>query len=116
LHAEDLGLSVEISSSPSPLIFTSDRRGIIGDDIERGTLHLEESITLAISKKLATPDGKHRRPPRIRPCHLIIYPNHDFGQDLHTAINRFHMRPPIEVASHFDQVWISDDSCVARLL
>lgn len=117
LYSEDLGLSMEASPLPHPAIITlSDERGLTGEDIAAGTLELEESIALAITGKLTKADGTPRKPPCIRPCHLVIYPNYDFGQDLEAAVEKFRTRAPIDVSSHFDYVWISDDRSIIPLI
>lgn len=116
LHSEDLGLSMHVSPWSHPAITLSDERGLTGDDIAAGTLELEESITLAISGKLTKAGGRPRKPPSIRPCHLVIYPNHDFGQDLEAAVEKFRTREPIDVSSHFDYVWLSDDRSIIPLI
>lgn len=86
LSSAALELSIEPSSWPHPAITVSDERGLTGDDIQAGTLQLEESIASAITGKLQRPDGRARKRPEVRPCHLVIYPNHDFGQDLDDVI------------------------------
>lgn len=116
LTSEDFVFTAEVSPWPYPAITVSDQRGLTGEDIAVGTLQLEESIALAILGKLEKPNGRPRKLPRIRPCQLVIYPNHDFGQDLEDAVERFSARSRIDVSSHFDSVWLSDERSIARLI
>jgi hypothetical protein len=56
-----------------------------------------------------------RRTPSIRPCYLVVYPNHDLGDELKLVVEKFFQAPPIDVASHFDRVWLSGENHLVPL-
>jgi hypothetical protein len=81
---------------------------------------LAEGLQKAISNKLekeqeGASSPKPRKPPSIRPCWLVIYPNADMITDRDAAVEQLPARGWADVSTHFDQVWIATETGVTRL-
>lgn len=111
---QELELAIQLSPAPRFSLSWSDPRGKTGTDIQRESLQLQATLRERIQKKIVK-NGKLRRQPSVRPCYLVVYPNHDLGQDLEEAVKEFFKHPPVDVQSHFDGVWLSNETWLAKL-
>lgn len=121
LNNEEIGLALEVSRRTDGRadIFLSDHRGQTGADIERETQELQKTLRDRIEKKIARiRNGRRieRQRPAIVPSYLVVYPNAGLGPDLKKAVREFLRRPPIDVSTHFERVYLSGEGSFVQLM
>lgn len=93
-------------------------RPTTGSELERDAREFEKTLRFRIEKKLyrqRNGERKSRQPPAVRPCYLVLYPEHELGEYFKEAIEAFEGQPGIDTSSHFDQVWLSGEWELVRL-
>jgi hypothetical protein len=113
LLSRDFGLAIELIPSEEQL------QWIMSSGMPVGMQPIEEiceTLRQRIQNKIHKEDGSLKKLPTIRPCRLVVYPNYDLGSDVDDVVREFLRRPPIDVSSHFDEVWIASETYLARLV
>lgn len=110
----EFGFCVELTpaTEPQTWIGCSDPRPRVNTRSKEMRQTLQQRIYNKIFHKK---NGQPRKRSSIRPCHLVIYPNHDFDADLDAVIREFLRHPQCDVCSHFDAVWLSSETRLAKL-
>lgn len=83
-------------------------------DIDKHSRDLLASLRAGIERKVVK-ENRQRGKPSVQPCHLVIYPCHMLDANLEMVLQSFFQRPPINVSSHFEQVWLCDGQRLVRL-
>lgn len=109
----DLGierLRVKPSSPLAGTIWLSD-----GSDPADRIRELARSLQRAVADKISR-RGRGRPKPSVRPCMLVLYPNHDLDwEDADDALTRVRREGLPATGSHFDEVWLCQEAGVTRL-
>lgn len=114
LTNNELALQLTLTPSSEPLQWImSNHPGPIGDHSKEMHDTLRRRIQNKINRRK---NGGLKKTPTVRPCYLVIYPNHDFGADLEEVVRQFLEHPPIEVHSHFEEIWLSSENRLVRLV
>lgn len=93
-------------------------RPTTGSELERDAREFEKTLRCRIEKKLyrqRNGETTSRQPPAVRPCYLVLYPEHELREYFKEAIEGFEGQPGIDTSSHFDQVWLSGEWELVRL-
>lgn len=91
LTNNELVLQLTLTPSSEPLDWiVSTSPGPIGDHSKEMHETLRQRIQNKINRRK---DGSLKRAPAVRPCYLVIYPNHDFGADLEEVVKEFFEHP-----------------------
>jgi hypothetical protein len=107
----DLVIELTRSEETPSCIATSGLAPQTYSEIQERSREMLETLRERIENKIVSrKTGQLKKVPAIRPCHLVIYPNHDLGVDLDSTIERFFQQPPIKVKTHFDHIWISSET------
>lgn len=114
------GLCVEVSpSSTGESWIILEDLGMAGSEIEIETLAMHETLRRRMGKKVYRIKSGMTFPrprPSVRPCHLVIYPQHNIGQDIGDVVSQFLANAALDVSSHFDAVWLSGETGICRLV
>ncbi len=115
-----LDCEIKVKRSAGGAIWHFDSDGQTQADLDRRCSDLAVGIRLAVEKKLwrVRRNGfrKPRKAPALRPCHLVLYPNSDFGRGVEEACQIFRQGPAIPVNSHFDSVWVANETFMDQII
>lgn len=117
----DMGLRIGLKRIPGAGGYVSSHLEgpTSGGELEEDARKFASTLRQRIENKIwKTKKGsrKLRRQPGIRPCYLVLYPEHELGEYMDLAIEEFRRLPTVDVSSHFDQVWLSGEFDFERLL
>lgn len=116
LSNEELGLRITLRPSEGRLAWiSSGNTRPKGDNTQEASDAMHETLRRRIENKIVK-EGKPKKKPSIDPCYLVVYPNHDWDVDLERVVTKFSRRPPIDVSSHFSEVWLSNEERLVRLI
>lgn len=115
---EIAGTKLRLTCRPAkiPIVFTADDRGETSADDVATTAEMSQTTTACIEKKIVK-NGKPRKPPGVRPCYLVVYPNSDsLGVDLPDVANRAGGSLSVDPTKYFSEVWLSSENWIGSIV
>lgn len=110
-------LAFRASLSPIPgsgLISIHDPRGQTAADLQRAAREMAAGIVTAVHNKLVK-NANPRKPPSVRPCDLVLYPNGGDWADRQLVRQLAAAQLPATWSTFFDRIWLSSENYFGRL-